>query len=218
MVDAAVQRSAGWSLLPAPLSNPVLDQLDQLSERYARRGLVADPRVQAAAEALHAIATAVLGADAALVGAIWFDKQPTANWRVPWHQDRHACLRPFTASGWGPWSAKHGLPHVLWPSPWTESRLAMRIHLDACTSGNGPLHVATGSHQRGVLDQPGIDAMLAQRPTATIVAARGDVLLMHPLLLHRSDPAAQPRRRRVLHLEWCGVPPPQGGSWRTWWP
>jgi len=46
-------------------------------------------------------------------------------------------------------------------------------------------------------------------------AAAGDVLVMHPWLLHASLPRAAdaPGRRRILHLEYAGFPLPPGLAW-----
>jgi hypothetical protein len=44
-------------------------------------------------------------------------------------------------------------------------------------------------------------------------AKRGDVLLMSPLLLHGSERARVPTRRRVLHLEWAAFDLPGGLHW-----
>ena len=38
-------------------------------------------------------------------------------------------------------------------------------------------------------------------------------MLMRPLLLHASSPAAVPGRRRVVHLEFAAGPLPGGVEW-----
>ncbi len=50
-------------------------------------------------------------------------------------------------------------------------------------------------------------------PMVTVHADPGDVLIMHPLLLHRSAPARIPNHRRVIHVEWCDMPLPPGATW-----
>ena len=50
-------------------------------------------------------------------------------------------------------------------------------------------------------------------PVITVLAQPGDVLLLHPLLLHRSSPARMPRHRRVIQGEWCDAPLPLGATW-----
>jgi len=39
------------------------------------------------------------------------------------------------------------------------------------------------------------------------------VILMRPLLLHASSAATEPRRRRVVHLEYAAGPLPGGVEW-----
>jgi hypothetical protein len=42
---------------------------------------------------------------------------------------------------------------------------------------------------------------------------RGGVLLMRPLLLHASQKATRPARRRVIHLEYAACDLPSGLDW-----
>jgi ectoine hydroxylase-related dioxygenase (phytanoyl-CoA dioxygenase family) len=144
---------------------------------------------------------------------MWFDKQPEANWRVPWHQDVHIPVTQCIAEGWGPWSQKDGMPYVVAPEPWLSRRIALRLHVDACDENKGPLQIIPGSHRHGRLSAAQIDNLAANGTVITVVAQPGDVLVMHPLLLHRSAPARQPSHRRVVHVEWCDAPLPPEAMW-----
>jgi hypothetical protein len=147
------------------------------------------------------------------ISGMWFDKQLEANWRVPWHQDVHIPVTPCSVDGWGPWSQKDGMPYVVAPEPWSSRRIALRLHLDACAEDNGPLQIIPGSHRHGRLSAAQIDEVVATGTVITVVAEPGEVLIMHPLLLHRSAPARQPCHRRVIHVEWCDAPLPPGAMW-----
>jgi hypothetical protein len=65
------------------------------------RALAADPR-------MLALAAGFIGA-ARPFRATLFDKSPSANWLVVWHQDTALPMRAqVDAPGWGPWSTKAG--------------------------------------------------------------------------------------------------------------
>jgi hypothetical protein len=119
--------------------------------------------------------------------------------------------------GWGPWSRKDGLDHVQPPPAQSRQRLALRLHLDPCGPGDGGLTVIPGSHRHGLLDDDAITALAAATPAVPIHATAGDVLVMHPWLLHASLPraATAPGRRRILHLEYAGFALPPGLAWAT---
>jgi ectoine hydroxylase-related dioxygenase (phytanoyl-CoA dioxygenase family) len=98
---------------------------------------------------LDQIVRDAIGPDARLARAIFFDKTPETNWMVPWHQDLHLAVRErLDLPGYGPWSVKEGLPHVIPPESVLTSMLALRLHLDFCGADNGPLRVLPGSHRR----------------------------------------------------------------------
>ncbi len=231
MVEAAVRdayQSAGHALLtglvtPAQL-NDLVSALTLATSRhqrpgraaYAARDLLALPAVAAWVRCapVQAVVAALLAPGAAAISAVLFDKQPEANWRVPWHQDLTAPLRArLDLPGWVLWSIKDGRPHVRLPDLHSVQRLALRLHLDDCGADNAPLEVLPGSHRDGPLEADGIQRWCARVPRSFLTAARGEVLAVHPLLLHASAPALAPGQRRVLHVEWCAAPLPPGLAW-----
>jgi ectoine hydroxylase-related dioxygenase (phytanoyl-CoA dioxygenase family) len=148
------------------------------------------------------------------VRAILFDKSPEVNWLVPWHQDLSLAVRErCDVPGFGPWSLKDGLPHVQPPAAWLEAMLTIRLHLDDAGKENGALRVLPGSHRRGKLDGETIARLRESIAEECIDAAAGDVFLMRPLLLHASGRSSSGRRRRVLHIEYCGLDLPDGLEW-----
>ncbi|MBL8879724.1 MAG: phytanoyl-CoA dioxygenase family protein [Phycisphaerales bacterium] len=155
-----------------------------------------------------------LGAHAQIVRSVLFDKNSTANWLVPWHQDTAIAVRERSSmAGYGPWSVKAGVIHVRPPAEILERMLTVRVHLDDAPAQNGALHVIPGSHRCGLIETDAIDAMRRAPGTHVCECGAGDALLMRPLLLHASYPAANPTRRRVLHFEFAACALPHPLSW-----
>ena len=210
---AAAIESAGWAVTPPVVPQPVVDRLLADLTPLASEGrggvrnlLDASPAVRALATspAVRSAAEAVLGADCFAVRAILFDKTPGANWKVVWHQDLTIAVRERAdVAGYGPWSEKAGVPHVQPPAELLERMLAVRVHLDDCGAGNGPVRVLSGSHRVGRLSGTAIDAWRAGADAVDCVAERGAILAFRPLILHTSSPAAAPAHRRVVHLEFA---------------
>lgn len=115
-----------------------------------------------------------------------FDKTAGSNWFVPWHQDR----------------AEDGHERSIAD---LERTVTLRIHLDACEEHNGPLEVIPGSHTLGRLDGQAISLLVQSHTPLLCLAARGDIVAIRPLLVHRSQKARSPAARRVLHLEYRPV-------------
>ena len=119
-----------------------------------------------------------------LVRALALDKTADVNWFVPWHQDRADELGER--------------PHE------TLARtVALRVHLDECGEDNGPLEVLPGTHDLGRIDRAEAARLATSIGPLLCLAARGDIVAMRPLLLHRSQRARIVAHRRVLHLEWA---------------
>jgi ectoine hydroxylase-related dioxygenase (phytanoyl-CoA dioxygenase family) len=160
---------------------------------------------------------AVLGPRFGLVRILFFDKPPRQTWALPWHKDLTIAVREngLPSQHFRNPTRKADVPHVEAPLSVLESMLTARIHLDAATEENGPLKVVPGSHRTGKA------LTLDLAPPAHILANRGDVLLMRPLLAHcsgKSHPET-PRHRRILHLEFAATPDlPDGYSWHDFVP
>lgn len=137
------------------------------------------------------------------VRSILFDKSEERNWPVAWHQDRTIAVSSREdVEGFGPWSVKEGIPHVVPPLSILESMITLRIHLDDTPEENGALQVCPGSHRHGVLGKEDIEEWVNKGIT-TIDCEAGDVLSMSPLLLHSSKRSLSPARRRILHFEYA---------------
>ena len=163
---------------------------------------------------LRTIARLLNSQSSRLVRIIAFDKTPQANWFVPWHQDRAIAVGGRAElPGYQNWTIKDGALHVEPPIVVLECMLTLRVHLDPCGEDDGPLEVVLGSHGLGRLDKAAIAAVAQQGRQQLCLAARGDILAMRPLIVHRSQRARIPTRRRVLHLEYAASPLPAPLTW-----
>jgi ectoine hydroxylase-related dioxygenase (phytanoyl-CoA dioxygenase family) len=191
-------------------------EIDSISEALART-----PLVRSRAGARHAmqnpsvadfvrdarllhLVRGVFGPEALPFRATLFDKSPTSNWLVAWHQDTALPLcRREDVSGWGPWSVKSGVIYAHAPAAALDRVLALRIHLDDSTASNGPLRVLPGTHRHGVLSDAGVRLLTDEIEPVDCLVARGGVLAMRPLLVHASSKSRTEAPRRVLHVEYA---------------
>ncbi len=149
----------------------------------------------------HSVLAALLPTSAVAVQCTFFDKSADKNWLVALHQDLSIPVRERVPSEeCTGWSAKEGVLYVQPPNDVLESLIAIRVHLDDCLQGNGPLRVIAGSHRHGRLKSTDAEALRLQLGETECFSRRGDALVMRPLLLHASSKAQKPSRRRVLHF------------------
>lgn len=209
----------GFLLIQKPLPIELLEQLKQHAEEFfekSKKGYTAGLRnllrdsdlIQevATTSILAQVAEEILGENTNPVRAILFDKTPETNWSVPWHQDTNILARnKVEHEGFGPYTMKEGVLHVVPPPRVLEQMVTLRLHLDACGTENGPLWVVPGSHRAGIVKQSTLQIESLNSRSVECVAAEGDVLIMKPLLLHSSKKAIAPHRRRVLHLEFSAA-------------
>ncbi len=174
-------------------------------------------RKLAQSQEIRSLVAPILGDTAQVVRGIFFDKQPSANWKVPWHQDLTIAVKNrldlLDLPDYHPWSVKAGIPHVQPPTAILEQMLTVRIHLDPTDESNGALKVISGSHRQGKLTTVEIDRWKQTSPGISCNCEAGGILLMRPLLLHASSIAIVPSHRRVIHLEYASQPLPAGLDW-----
>ena len=88
-----------------------LNGSDLPRSRAGVRHLMKDPWVAqlAARKEMIGIAREIVGSKAWPFRATLFDKSPSSNWLVAWHQDTALPLRERREQpGWGPWSVERG--------------------------------------------------------------------------------------------------------------
>jgi hypothetical protein len=214
--QAALLEEKGHALLPALLPFDLLEATAQLLDHWlgqaaGSRNLLAQPQCSEMAVQLKTqlFGMGLLDASSVAVQCTLFDKTADRNWLVALHQDTS-----IPASGAGmPAVVKEGEPYVQPPVDVLESLLAVRVHLDDCGVDAGPLRVVLSSHRSGRLDADEAQALRAEHGETVCMAARGDALLVRPLLLHASSRARSPARRRVLHFLFGPARLPHGLVW-----
>ena len=193
--------------------------LERGGEAYGMRDLLwRAPEIKrlAASPELMDIARAIIGPGAFAVRGLFFDKTPTTNWNLPWHQDLTIAVRARRdVVGFGPWTVKAGIPHALAPADLLGRMVTLRLHLDDCGPHNGPMRVLPGSHAAGKLDAGslGVWTARAKEHAVDCLVAAGGVVVMRPLLVHASSAGTEPGHRRVIHLEYAAEALPDGLEW-----
>jgi ectoine hydroxylase-related dioxygenase (phytanoyl-CoA dioxygenase family) len=221
-LDRTIEKD-GFSIIDKYLDRDTIDRLIQditslnlTPERAGIRNILELlPRVRELAESqeIRSLVEPILGNSVGIVRGIFFDKQPTANWKVPWHQDVTIAVKNLLElTDYHPWSVKNGIYHVQPPVAILEQMLTVRIHLDKTDESNGALKVIPGSHCDGKLKDIAIDLWKQTIPTVC-TCNPGGILLIRPLLLHASSVAVAPSHRRVIHLDYAGCNLPEGLNW-----
>ena len=196
----------GYSVMKTDINSVQIEQLRAtlFSERKAgARCLLDDANVCEVSRQLkdQLSNSGLLSPSAIAIQAIAFDKTANTNWQVTWHQD---LMYPFTAH---PHSTdytlsceKDGVVYARPPLPVLEQLTAVRLHLDDCDEGNGPLKISPGSHQHGIVKSKDVVSLVQTHGEVTCLAREGEVILMKVLALHASSKATHPKHRRVLHI------------------
>lgn len=215
MATAAPLDDAGCAHWPMAASTALVEGLVASLPSEIDAGLrlsVAAKGVARAIEIMAPIADAYRPG-ARPVRAVLFDKSPRRNWAVPWHQDRTIAVKQrVDVDGFGPWSTKDEVIHVEPPFDLLADMLTLRLHLDDCDSMNAPLRVALGSH-RSRVPAAAAAAHAQALESFDCLAERGDIWVYATPLLHCSDRAAVPSRRRVFQIDFSAASLPGGLEW-----
>lgn len=154
----------------------------------------------------------IFGPDYFIVKSIYFDKPEQSNWYVAYHQDLTISVdQKKQLENFGPWTVKQNQFAVQPPIEILERIFTLRIHLDNTDVANGALSVIDGSHLKQIFRPETIDHA-SERETVCPVA-KGGLMIMKPLLLHRSARSTSGKRRRVIHIEFSDQTLPGGLSW-----
>lgn len=174
------------------------------------------PALEAALSADGSLLRAVrrLAPEAVPVRIVAFSKSESANWGVPWHQDRViAVAERAEVAGYGNWTRKSGTWHCEPPLSILEDMLFVRVHLDDTDRSNGAMQIAVGSHAGGIVPAATAEQAANAYPVEMCDAKRGDVLILKMLTLHASKPAWVQTGRRVLRIDFASSDLPAPLSW-----
>jgi len=148
------------------------------------------------------------------VQCTYFNKSPTSNWFVAFHQDRSIPVESnVTSEQWPGWSRKEGMTFIHGPDELLADMIAIRLHIDPSGQDNGPLRVIPNSHRDGTLSPGDIEKVCSTATARTLTANQGDLILMRPLLLHASSKSRAITSRRVLHFLFGPRTLPDGLEW-----
>ena len=118
--------------------------------------LASDPK-------LLEIARQILGYEARPFRATLFDKSPSSNWLVVWHQDTALPLlerrEVFSVGDRGLLRRASSTPT---PQQQLWNKSSRSVHLDESSDRNGPLRVLPGTRLRGVLTDDAIGRLASQ--------------------------------------------------------
>ncbi len=213
----------GFHIARGVLNRDALDQVCRgadesgTADKPNKRNLLSDSQVVADIsldDRMTSLVQASLGADAFPVRALWFNKSNEENWPVAWHQDLTIAVdKQVNLDGFSNWTEKQGVTHVEPPVEILESMLTIRMSIDPSDASNGGLHVLPGSHKLGRVLSSELSSMTERFTPACPQMNAGDVLIMHPLLIHSSPRSQSESNRRVLHIEYCNQELPEGLNW-----
>ncbi len=230
---ADVVERDGFAVVPAALDGELVSALSRAVSGFAgggraqgvhRRGelyalrnlfdLLPETKRALEATAVRDSVVAVLGAEAFCVRALFLDKSPRAGSRTSWHQDATIVVKEkVEVTGFGPWTRKAGVQHVMAPPGTLSAMLTLRLYLDDCGESSGAIRVVPGSHAYGRLPEDSIEQFTRYDVTACAVE-KGGLVAMRPLLLRASSPGVGSGSRRVIQLDFSArkLPPPL--EWR----
>lgn len=221
----------GFDLIDNAFENQVIEGLIEkflridFGERAKQRKLVAfgvrnllnvAPFVKefSDSDAIRRLIEPIAGENARVVRAIYFDKTPEANWKVPFHQDLTITVRECRKSaGFVSWTTKANVWHVQPPASVIENIVALRVHLDDTDESNGALRVIAGSHNLGRLTAEQIKELKDTGEIVNCPVGKNGAMLMRPLLLHASSTAVNASHRRVIHFEFSSQNLPNDLEW-----
>ena len=118
--------------------------------------------------------------------------------------------RPAEVAGFSGWTRKAGLHHASAPLSVLRDMVAVRLYLDDSPAEGGPLEVVPGTHQRLLAEE---DLQRLSSRAMVLAARAGSILLLRPLLVHRSRSQTAAHPRRVLHVEYAAESLPGELEW-----
>jgi hypothetical protein len=212
-----MQQAALW--LRNALDDATLSALDTLTDHQGRPGARIDwtePQACAAFSPITKLIAKHALPRAQLTRVVGFSKDSTANWAVPWHQDRIiAVAARHDVPQFHNWSCKGDVHHCEPPLAILQAMRFVRVHLDDCDASNGAMEIARGSEAAGLVSTDDAATVAANYPHEVTVAKRGDILVLPMLVLHRSIPSQSTLPRRTLRLDFASDALPAPLSWRV---
>ena len=203
--------------------NRILSELDKHNALQYETQQVSDHNLLHAIPFINEIATSapllsivrqVIGNNIFPVNALVLDKTLQSNWGLDWHQDlKIAVANKIETPGYNHWTIEYGVHHCIPPKEFLEKMVMIRIHLDDCTAGNGAVLVIARSHERGRWSVDEITAAVVENEIICCEVAKGGIMFMQPLLLHKSPYSTTSKKRRILQITYSGMELSNGLEW-----
>jgi ectoine hydroxylase-related dioxygenase (phytanoyl-CoA dioxygenase family) len=160
------------------------------------------------------VVKSIIGNTAVPFYSIVLDKTKNNNWGLDWHQDlKIAVKRRVDSKGYFNWSEESGITHVIPPVAVLAKMLTVRIHLDDCDGTNGAIWAIPSSHKIGIINKTQVQKTVEENAIYGCSFKAGDVMLMSPLLLHKSPYSLSDRPRRILQIEYRATSLENGLEW-----
>jgi hypothetical protein len=200
----------------------ILTELDAYNALQSETRQVFDHNLLRAVPFINEIATSTpllsivraIGDNVFPVSALVLDKTLQSNWGLDWHQDvKIPVAGKSETPGYNHWSIEYGVHHCIPPKTFLEKMLMIRIHLDECTAENGAVLVIPQSHKHGIFSADGIAERVTSGEIICCEVARGGIMCMPPLLLHKSPYSTSEKRRRILQITYSGMELSNGLAW-----
>jgi hypothetical protein len=179
----------GFTIIESVLSQPQIDDTSGHIDRIAlgtagTRNLLDYDWCVELVDVLKSDSTIarLLPFDPVAVQCTLFEKTIDRNWLVPLHQDlsipvRERCDNIYLSG----WSHKEGILYVQPSIEVLDNLVAVRIHIDDCSSDNGALRVVPGSHDRGRISPADIATLKIANGEQSCEVKQGGALVMRPL-------------------------------------
>jgi len=193
----------GWVKFPYSFPEACLSKLEKLGVHGGVGKRLSD--MKAISDLLPTefkVLMAEFGFASSPIRAIWFHKDASKKWSLPWHQDRVITMETKTddprLKNWtmknGQWHCEPDIQHL--------TRLAfLHIAFDPMTPESGQLQLLEKSHLQGKIKQSDIAGLINQHDITTPDLSRGEALFASTLLLHRSSSNQSDCPRRALRLD-----------------
>ncbi|GAA4465556.1 phytanoyl-CoA dioxygenase family protein [Nemorincola caseinilytica] len=168
----------------------------------------------AASAGLMSIVRPLTGDGAVPFHAIVLDKTKDNNWGLDWHQDlKIAVQEKIETTGYTGWTVEAGIPHVVPPVAVLEKLVTVRIHLDDCDGTNGAIWALPGTHRLGIVAAADMGDTVRSHKITECTVRKGGIMLLSPLVLHKSPYALTNRHRRVLQIAYRATELHNGIRW-----
>jgi ectoine hydroxylase-related dioxygenase (phytanoyl-CoA dioxygenase family) len=105
------------------------------------------------------------------------------------------------------------MQHVEPPFDILAGMVTLRIHLDDCDAENAPLLIAPGSHRLSRVPARDTADHAERIGRMACLAVAGDIWLYATPILHASEKARSPARRRVVQIDYAAAELPGGLEW-----